>query len=293
MAESRYGIERLDPAILKKVLAEHAAWLEGKDGSKRADLCRADLNGANLSRARLHAAYLSEANLSRANLRKADLSRADLSGANLYGANLSEAALFAADLSGAYLSGAYLSGADLSRANLSRAKLGEANLCGASLRSAYLSEADLGRADLSGANLSGADLFNAYLSGANLSAANLSGATGLLDPAAYLAKTFEATDAGYVVYKTFGRSYAHPIAWRIEPGAEITEVVNPDRTCEAACGVNVSSLSRIRIDTDQREGQIWVCLLKWRDLPGVVVPYNTNGTIRCGRVTLVEKRIAP
>lgn len=35
-------------------------------------------------------------------------------------------------------------------------------------------------------------------------------------------------------------------------------------------------------------GDIWRCLIRWEWLPGVCVPYNTNGKIRCERVELLE-----
>ena len=97
---------------LKKILADHKAWLNGK-GGRRANLREANLSRANLIGANLSRAYLSGADLSRANLREANLRGANLSGADLSRANLREA-----NLSGANLSGADLRGANLSRANL-------------------------------------------------------------------------------------------------------------------------------------------------------------------------------
>ena len=34
--------------------------------------------------------------------------------------------------------------------------------------------------------------------------------------------------------------------------------------------------------------KIWKLLIRWEWLPGVVVPYNTDGKIRCERAELVE-----
>ena len=99
------------------------------------------------------------------------------------------------------------------KANLSRAGLSGANLSGANL-----SGADLAWADLSGADLAWADLAWADLSGANLNNTILSGATGLLNPIDYLAKKFERTKEGYIVYKVFNGSYISPADWNIEPG---------------------------------------------------------------------------
>ena len=196
------------------------------------------------------AEYLRRADLRRADLRRADLRRADLSGADL-------------------------SGADLRRADLRRADLRRADLSGA----------DLSGADLSGADLSGADLRRADLSGADLSDADLSGSQGLLDAINYMEANFERTDEGYIVYKSFNSNYTAPDRWKIEPGEVIEEVANPDRTCECGCGINVAPLEWVKNDNYK---QPYKLLIRWEWLPGVVVPYNTDGKIRCSKAQILE-----
>ena len=164
-----------------------------------------------------------------------------------------------------------LSGADLSDANLSGA-----NLSGANLRRANLSGAYLRRANLSGA----------YLSGANLSDANLSDADGLMSSIAYIDAHFERVEKGFIVYKTFGGQYAPPSKWTIAPESIIEENVNPCRTDDCGCGINVAPLEWVK---KNYRGDIWKCLIEWAWLPGVVVPYGTDGEIRCERVRLLEK----
>ena len=138
---------------------------------------------------------------------------------------------------------------------------------------------------LSDADLSGADLRRANLSGANLSGANLSGSLGLLDAINYMEAHFERTDEGYIVYKSFGENYSAPDTWKIEPGEVIEEVANPDRTCECGCGINVAPLEWVR-----RNGrnQTYKLLIRWEWLLGVVVPYNTDGKIRCSKAQILE-----
>ena len=205
-------------------------------------------------------ADLSDADLSDADLRCADLSDADLSGANLRCANLRCANLRCADLSDA----------DLRCADLSDADLSDADLSGANLRCADLSDADLRCADLSDANLRCADL---------------SGSKGLLDAINYMEAHFERTDEGYIVYKTFGENYSAPESWKIEPGEIIEETVNCDRTTECGCGINVAPLEWVR-----RNGcnQPYKLLIRLEWLPGVVVPYNTDGKIRCSKAQILE-----
>ena len=150
----------------------------------------------------------------------------------------------------------------------------------ADLRGADLREANLSRANLSSANLSGADL-----RGADLRGADLSGAENLLFAADYLDANFERTNEGYIAYKTFGGMYSAPDDWKIERGSIITETVNPNRTNECGCGINVAPLDWVRKNYN---GQIWKVLIEWPWLAGVVVPYNTDGKIRCEKVRLLE-----
>ena len=150
---------------------------------------------------------------------------------------------------------------------------------------ANLSRANLSRADLSGADLSGADLSEANLSRADLSEANLSRAKGLLSAANYLDAHFDRTTDGYIVYKTFGSMYAPPQNWKIEHGAIIEETANHDRCTECGSGINVAPLKWVK---EKYHGDIWKCLIKWEWLPGVVVPYMTDGKIRCEKLQLLE-----
>ena len=96
---------------------------------------------------------------------------------------------------------------------------------------------------------------------------------------------FERTDEGYIVYKTFGENYSAPELWKIEPGEIIEETVNCDRTTECGCGINVAPLEWVR-----RNGrnQPYKLLIRWEWLPGVVVPYNTDGKIRCSKAQILE-----
>ena len=171
------------------------------------------------------------------------------------------------------------------RANLSGADLSGADLRSADLSGANLSGADLRRADLSGANLSGADLRRADLSGANLSGANLSGAKELLSAINFIDAHFERVVDGYIVFKTFGGMYASPESWKIEAGSVITETVNPDRCTDCGSGINVASFDWVKKNC---KGDIWKCLVRFEWLAGAIVPFNTDGKIRCERVELVE-----
>ena len=220
-----------------------------------------------------HAHWLQEdkdgirANLSDANLREADFREANLSDANLRFADLRDT--------------------DFREADLSYADLRFADLCGADLSDANLSDANLRFADLRGADLKGADLKGADLKGADLKGVKLSGCKGLLSPIDYLKKNFEKTKEGYICYKTFNSTYTTPEYWKIKKGNIISEAVNPCRTTDCGCGVNIGTLEWVK-DNNPGDAEIWKCLIRWEWLAGVVVPYHTNGKIRCEKAQLLE-----
>ena len=180
----------------------------------------------------------------------------------------------------------WLRGAGGARADLSRADLSRAVLSGADLRGADLTGADLSGADLSGADLRGADLTGADLSRAVLTGAVLSGASGVLDASDWLRENFESDDQGVIVYRAQRGLFDPPESWRFELGAVLTEVPNPDRGTLCACGVNFAT--REWIEAEHPGQPIWRCRINWRDLPGVVVPFGTDGKARCSRLELIE-----
>ena len=272
---------------LHKVLAKHFEVIDHVKPFDRnavmhiistGDICgifEYDLTGANLTGALLTGALLTGARLHCALMTGARLTGANLTGADLTGARLDGARLDGANLTGALMTGARLDDANLTDANLTGACLDSARLDGALMTGARLDGADLTRANLTGA----------LMTGARLTGADLSGAVGLIDAAEYLRDHFEKTDKGYIVYKTFGGEYSPPKHWRIESGSVIEEVVNPNRTDTCGCGVNVAPLNWVK---SQYSTTVWKCLIEWEWLPGVVVPYNTDGKIRCSRVRLLE-----
>ena len=176
-----------------------------------------------------------------------------------------------ADLRGADLRGVDLSGEDLRHADLSHVDLSHATCI---------------HVDLSYAILRDVDFSHATISDVDLSYADLSGAKGLLSAADFLKQHFERTDTGYIAYKTFGAHYIPPKNWEIVPGAELTETVNPDRCTECGSGINVAPLKWVK-KRYQFKRPIWKVLIKWEWLPGVVVPYMTDGKIRCEKVQLI------
>ena len=163
-----------------------------------------------------------------------------------------------------------------------------ADLSSANLSSADLSSANLSSADLRFANLSYADLSYANLSSADLSSADLSQSKGFLKAREWIAENFKKTRKGYVVYKKIGNtSYTKPKSWNIESGEFLEDVVNPHPTNDCGCGVNFGT--REWCENNYSDADLWECLILLEDAPDIVVPYNTEGKARCGRLQLIKK----
>lgn len=96
---------------------------------------------------------------------------------------------------------------------------------------------------------------------------------------------FERTAEGYLAYKTFGGQYQAPLGWKIEKGAVISENVNACRADSCGSGINVVPLDWVK---ENHKGNVWKCLIRFEWLAGVIVPFNTDGKIRCERVELIE-----
>jgi len=164
------------------------------------------------------------------------------------------------------------------------ADLRYADLSDADLRYADLRDADLCRADLRSADLRYADLRSANLRSADLRSADLSGCKGLIDPVKWMSDNLEKTPSGYIAYKSFGSNFASPNRWTVKRNHLISEVVNPLPTSDCACGINVSTL-----EWQKGRTNVWRVLIKWEWLPSVVIPYNTDGKFRCGKVKLLKE----
>lgn len=186
--------------------------------------------------------------------------------------------------------------ANLRGANLSGVNFGHREFYDASFRGSILAGADFTGSRLVGvdftiANLRNANFTSAYVSRCSFVGANLSGAIGLLNASDWMEQNFGADSKGYVVYKIFGLtpySSIIPDSWRRIPGAFLAEVVCRDRTSDCGCGVNFGTREWCYRFGYGRQPELWRCRIRWRDLPGVVVPYGTDGKARCERLELLD-----
>lgn len=197
---------------------------------------------------------------------RADLSNVDLRNTKLHCRNLTRI-----DFRGADLSGAILDAADLSFCDLR-----DTIMVGTSLKNANLRNADLRYANVK----------DARFTGTNLSGTNLSQVINLPSTIDFLKENFNYTQDGIIAYKTFNSFFAAPKAWYIAEGSVISENCDFDRTRLCSFGINVAPLSWIKRHIFV--GSVWKVLIRWEWLPGIVVPYNTDGPIRCERCELLK-----
>jgi len=246
-----------------------------KDFREKIESEKDNLRGVNLSGADLRGVNLSGAVLTKANLEKADLSGADLSGADLWRANLTNSLLKDVTARNANFHECDFSHSLCQRMNFQNACLNEAIFINASLYGANLTDADLSSTDLRGTDLSGVK--------------------GLMSPSEWMEKNFEKSKNGYgyIVYKMFNVIHNKPSYWKVEEGSVIKEEVNPLRS-DSGSGINFGTrewiINFIR-NTEMRHSEptVWKCLIKWEWLPDVVVPYNTSGNARCGKLQIIQK----
>jgi len=108
-----------------------------------------------------------------------------------------------------------------------------------------------------------------------------------LSASIWLKQNFKKTKEGYMVYKVFGNTcFNSPNSWKIKTGCIITEITNPCRTIECGCGVNFATLDWIKKHYRNKKIEVRRCIIKWSDLPGVIVPYNTDGKARCEKLKI-------
>lgn len=177
--------------------------------------------------------------------------------------------------------------ADLEGCNLEYGSFAGASMNGTNMTGANLKGANFTDADLYGVSLKDADLTGAKFDRADMRCTDISGAAGLLDEIDYMEENFEAVKEGYIVYKAFGMMYDPPQRWDIRPGSVISERVNTDRARESGCGINVCTKEWAKRHAALAEEGWWMLLIPWKWLPGVVVPYNTTGEIRCSRAKII------
>lgn len=279
----------------REILESHKLWLSDKSKGKRADLSRKDLSnldliGVDLSEAKLECAKLNGMILIGTRFERAEMNYADFRNSELIGACFNEAKMRESDMRNCTMSKASFLGADLDFARMNgikaeASKFIKAEMYGVNLTGARLIGVDFFGSNMKNAKFNFSDMRNTCLDESNLSGSDLSGAIGLLSPSDFIKEHFEKCSEGIIAYKTFNEDKQSPKSWMIKPGSIINENANFDRCGTCECGINVATLDWIK---NNRARRIWKVLIRWEWLPGVCVPYGSDGRIRCERVELLE-----
>ena len=195
-----------------------------------------------------------------------------------------------ADLSNKDCSGLDFSNNDLSFIYLDKCNLTKANLSNCNLEYAFLFGTNLEETDLTGAILKKADFINA----------NLNNTKGLINTEEYMKNNFEFDEErnGYIVYKTFGSIHKSPEYWIIKENSMIKEKCTIDRTYDCGRGINCANLDWVKdyntckdvkfLSVRNYNLPIWKLLIKKEWLNGVIIPYSTDGKIRCSKAQLLN-----
>ena len=199
----------------------------------------------------------------------------------------------------AYLSNKDCSGLDFSNNDLSYISLINCDLTKANLSDCDLTGAFFEEADLTGVISKNANLTGIILKNANLIHYRLINVKGLITTEEYMNKNFEFDEEqdGYIVYKTFGSRFIPPRKWIIKENSVIEENCDIDRRDTCSYGINCGTLDWVRnyntykdvILTSQKYNlPIWKMLIKKEWFDDIVVPYTTDGKIRCNKALLLN-----
>jgi len=174
----------------------------------------------------------------------------------------------------------------------------ECNLRYSALTRVKLDNAVLERCDLHSAVAIGASMKGIKLKGCNIAGMDLSGVQGLPSTTDLLEQYFEFGKEGVIVYKAFGdttyqlRRLDEKFDWKPEAGKMLYETVDYTRNTNCGCGVNFATLEWLKKQyyNSIKSGEtiVWKCLIPYRYLADVVMPYNTDGKGRCAYLILLE-----
>lgn len=150
-----------------------------------------------------------------------------------------------------------------------------------------LEEASLFRCDLYSASFFASDLTECVIE-SDVSHTDMSCVKGILSSSDWMKANLQKIEEGYVVYKAVGNTtFDPPKSWVVGKGCVLEEVVNPCRNEACGCGVNFGTARWVW--SNYAYSHYWKCLIRWEDLPDVVIPYNTDGKGRCARLYLLEQ----
>ena len=285
---------------LKKVLVLHKLWLKGDKSGVRADFSNFSFSGFDFSRFDFSefdftgilfiGADFSNSNFSFANFNKTRFAsdsfiRCNFNNANFTHTIFSNAVFWGVSFKGTSFKQTIFEFTRFNKTDFSGVDFTDTDFYKSNFKGAYF-DADFSNCDFKGSNFCEANFKSLNFFSNNFHNVDISGAKGLSSPSDYLETHFEKTKDGFIAYKTFNNTYYSPDYWEIKEGSVIKENVNHDVFDGCGCGINVATFEWVKKNAD---GEVWKVLIEWPWLADVVVPFTTDGKIRCGKVRLIEK----
>jgi hypothetical protein len=120
-----------------------------------------------------------------------------------------------------------------------------------------------------------------------------------IDNTSEFLKTLERDELGFICYKRQGRkrndnaavsrfetAYISPAYWNYVPGSFLEENVDNDRTEQCSYGINVGDF--VFCMKHYPSAPLWKCRIRYEDILSMVIPHDTDGKFRAGRLELLE-----
>lgn len=273
------NIDQLNPILKSTLLAElENQFSESQD--RPLQFAHAVLYGTDLT-----GLHFRNVNFSQCDFSKADLTGSTFQNCKLTGAWFEDTVLVDVTMSHCDLSGASFPGANLFLAHMDKGNYEYVDFKCSNMRGVTFYDINFRSCKFTNATFDAATKFDEV----SMSKCDLSGAKGLIDPSKWMQKNFKRNRKGYIVYKAIHArtDYSKPEHWIIQPGSILTEVVNDNRSDHCGCGINFATVPWI-VDFYGKE-DIWECLIPFKELVSVVVPYTTHGKARCSHLELIRK----
>lgn len=264
------------------------AWSGGKEG-KRLELEGEDLSKLDFGRGY----YFKEAKFSKCNFSGMTLRACFFPESRFTNCNFNDTAIYYCTFSKAEFTDVSFENATIYASHFNPSKIFGFNAKGSRIIDCDFDKATMYQANFRNSILKDSSFLNASIDEVNFYDADISGVK-LDSPIDYMRKQFESSPTGgYYGYKFFNYFRRAPSYWILEENQIISESVNYDKSLVGGSGIHIGGLDcikrMIKLNPELKEQKIWKVYIAPEWLPGVVVPFNSDGDIRCERCQLVKE----
>lgn len=263
-------------------------WSNGKEG-KRLELENEDLSKLEFGRGY----YFKEATFFNCNFSGMTLRGCFFSGCRFINCNFNNTAIYYCTFSKADFSNVSFEDATIYSSRFDFSRFLDFNAEGSRIIDCEFDKAEMLQVNFKNSVLRDSNFFDANIDEINVYNADLSGVK-LASPIDYIKEQLEpSTVGGYYGYKLFNFYRKAPSYWSLKKNQIISESVNYDRSLTSGSGIHIGNLDfikrMIKLNPEAKEQKIWKVYIAPEWLPGVVVPFNSDGDIRCERCQLIEE----